>query len=821
MKKYTKCLFIMFGIILGIIFNPSVVQAETLDMNYSGYWYERSYTDGTPNRSWHWNVYEFNGEVAYCIEQNILEGEVYTQGSWEQTGLSNSIKERLLLIGYYGYTYPGHQTIAYRAATQGLIWDTIIGKGSNTTFWTERYGRGNQINIAEEKAEIERLVLHHYDKPSFADNTYNLQVGEELILTDTNNVLENYDVSVNGAECNLNGNKLTIKPTSEGNIDIILSKKMQYNSQYKIFIGDGTQNMYVPGNINSVTSKLKINSYFGEVEITKKDKETNKNIPQGQALLKSAEYGVYEQATGKLVTTITTDENGYGKSPKILPYNSYYIQEINPSQGYLLDNTKYNFDLKGKESIKVDVFETIIKNYISILKQYDFVDGNTTFLNAEKDIKFEIYYSNGDKFGEIITDKNGYASVNLPYGTWKFHQVNSDEGYEKIYDFFVTVDYNSENEQYYNILNNSLSAYLQVYKIDSKTGKVIALSNTTFKIYNKDTKQYISQYVGGKVYDEFKTDENGRCVTYLKLPAGNYKLIETISPKGYVLDENGIDFTIGENTHYTYTNYGAFISIYYENTPIEGQIEIYKNGEVCEIKNDALNYTSRKPLEGIVYNIYADEDLKSSDGNFVYYNKGDLVETLETNKEGFGISKKIPLGKYRVKEIKTSSEYLLDETEHYIELAQNDNLSPIVYSSLKMTNILKKGKLEFTKTDFVTERPIPNTVIEIYTQNDELIFSGITDNQGKIVLDELVVGKYYILERKPADGYLLTDEKAYFEIKENGEIVKVEMKNKPIENNIIEVPDTLANDKNIIGILGLILIIFGIGVILYAKNKRK
>ena len=141
MKKYTKCLFIMFGIILGFVFYPSVVQAETLDMNYSGYWYERTYTDGTPNRSFKWNIYEFNGEVAYCIEQNILEGENYTQGSWEQTGLPNTIKERLLLIGYYGYTYPGHQTMAYRAATQGLIWDTIIGKGSNTTFWTERYGK--------------------------------------------------------------------------------------------------------------------------------------------------------------------------------------------------------------------------------------------------------------------------------------------------------------------------------------------------------------------------------------------------------------------------------------------------------------------------------------------------------------------------------------------------------------------------------------------------------------------------------------------------------------------------------------------------------
>ena len=80
---------------------------------------------------------------------------------------------------------------------------------------------------------------------------------------------------------------------------------------------------------------------------------------------------------------------------------------------------------------------------------------------------------------------------------------------------------------------------------------------------NKDTKQYVSQYVGGKVYSEFKTDENGVFITYLKLVAGNYKLIEVTSPKGYVLDTNGLDFTIGEDTHYAYTTYGPFITVYY------------------------------------------------------------------------------------------------------------------------------------------------------------------------------------------------------------------------------------------------------------------
>ena len=121
----------------------------------------------------------------------------------------------------------------------------------------------------------------------------------------------------------------------------------------------------------------------------------------------------FETSTGRLVTTVVTDENGYFKSNAVLSWNDYYLQEIKPSEGYELDTTRYNVDIKGKESASVDVVEKVIKNYVSILKQYEQVDGNTTFLNAEKGITFEIYYPNGNKYGEITTDKNGYASLNF------------------------------------------------------------------------------------------------------------------------------------------------------------------------------------------------------------------------------------------------------------------------------------------------------------------------------------------------------------------------------------------------------------------------
>ena len=134
-------------------------------------------------------------------------------------------------------------------------------------------------------------------------------------------------------------------------------------------------------------------------------------------------------------------------------------------------------------------------------------------------------------------------------------------------------------------------------------------------------------------------------------------------------------------------------------------------------------------------------------------------------------------------------------------------------------NRYKKGELEFTKTDLVSGEAIPNTKIEIYTDSDELIFSGVTDSDGKIIIKDLPVNqKFYILEIEPATGYIKTNEKMYFEIKENGEIVKCTMTNEKI---VVEVPNTEENDSFLIEIISGIICVSGIGIIIYARKKSE
>ena len=139
----------------------------------------------------------------------------------------------------------------------------------------------------------------------------------------------------------------------------------------------------------------------------------------------------------------------------------------------------------------------------------------------------------------------------------------------------------------------------------------------------------------------------------------------------------------------------------------------------------------------------------------------------------------------------------------------------IVKSTIKDKKIT--GTLEFTKTDFSESVTLPNTTIEIYNDKDELIFTGKTDENGMIVIEELEYGKYYILEKEAPKGYTLNTEKMYFEIKENGEVVKCNMK----DEEIIEVPNTEADEFPFFELGSLVLCIAGFGVLIYANKKKK
>ena len=118
------------------------------------------------------------------------------------------------------------------------------------------------------------------------------------------------------------------------------------------------------------------------------------------------------------------------------------------------------------------------------------------------------------------------------------------------------------------------------------------------------------------------------------------------------------------------------------------------------------------------------------------------------------------------------------------ELKQENQYQEIINISLVIKNILKKGKLDFTKLDKDTNLGISNTIIEIYNEFDVLLFTKETDEFGKITIDNLPYGKYYIKEKQSNYLYQKTDEIIYFEIKEDGEVIKKTLTNKKIVGDL-------------------------------------
>ena len=197
----------------------------------------------------------------------------------------------------------------------------------------------------------------------------------------------------------------------------------------------------------------------------------------------------------------------------------------------------------------------------------------------------------------------------------------------------------------------------------------------------------------------------------------------------------------------------------------------------------------------------------------IYTENDELVFSGRTDSEGKITIDRLPKGKYYILEKEAPEGYKLNEEKMPFEIKENGE---VIKSTMKDEDIT--GTLEFTKLDFSNDNPLPNTLIEIYNaETDELVFSGRTNEEGIITIEKIKYGKYYILEKEAPEGYELNPDRMYFEIKEDGEIVKSVMK----DHQIVRVPNTEATDYKDLLISGISLMIIGTGVIIYGKKKKK
>ena len=580
------------------------------------------------------------------------------------------------------------------------------------------------------------------------------------------------------------------------------------------------------------------------IDLVKEDSETG-NSAQGDAVFEGAIYGLYAREdinhpdgrSGVLykkdeqVATLTTDKEGKA-SVSNLYLGKYYLKEITPPVGYLLDEEEHdvNCDYEGDqvETVKRNTVskEDVIKQPFQLIKAADNDktdadllkgagfsaylissltvkdDGSYDFTNATPIVLTE------DGKTEMFTDERGYAcSIPIPYGRYIVRETTTPHNFMPVDDFIVTVTENSTTPQVWRVLlDDEFKAKLKIVKQDDETKQPVLLANTEFKVYDLDAKKYVEQvttYPNTVVHKSYFTDENGYLILPESLKCGNYRIEEVSAPDGYTQNTQYVEIKVDKNTAYQMDSVSgdAIITVTYENHPVKGKLVIHKSGETLKSFKKDFVYEETS-LEGAEFEIYAAEDIFTPDhqvdeqGNrHVIYAKDTLVKTVTTNKNGEAVIKDLPLGKYRVKETKAPAGFVLNPDSQEVSFIYKDQNTPEIEEKLEFSNERQKVELSVEKQDAETGKALKGATFGLY--NKEAISSGdkvivkadtllqeITSNEkGKAAFTlDLPLDRYYVKELQAPAGYVSSDEILEFDATYQGQDVKT-IKLKSVKKN--------------------------------------
>ena len=508
---------------------------------------------------------------------------------------------------------------------------TLTAKGTPNASGVVRFG----YNI--DRAYDDQGPGYYYQHPVSQDvTTCGFNGGDPAIMTlnvkveldgSMKIVKTSEDGKVSGVRFRVTGNGVdtTVQTGTDGTIIVPNLKAGSYTvTELDVpdqYVQPKSQTVTVKANETATVSFTNVLKKW-KATITKVDAETG--AAQGDASIAGAVYGVYHGSD--LIDQYTTNASGQFTTKEYVCGDNWYIQEISPSSGYLLDTTKYpvgaepdKYTLEHNQ-IPIGVKEQVIKGKIQIHKQYETLEGTP---KDEAAAEFQVYLKSAGSYDKakaserdtIITSASGYAvTKNMPYGTYIVHQTKGGAGREFVDDFEVMISANSQTYSY-ELLNELKNGQLKIIKT-SDDGKVEGIQFRVTRLADHYSKVYTTDASGLILTETLPIFEDNEGKTKYQYRVEELDTKETF---GYALPDPQI-VTLEE---------GDIAEVNFHNVPLEiGTMAKFEDGTkdtqsaqdivlVDTVRYTGLQVGKEYKLSGVLMNKATAKPFLDFDGNEV------------------------------------------------------------------------------------------------------------------------------------------------------------------------------------------------------------
>lgn len=491
------------------------------------------------------------------------------------------------------------------------------------------------------------------------------------------------------------------------------------------------------------------------MKIVKKDAQTGNTVLKAGTAYKiydckekSYVEQVIQYPKKEKISVFTTNEDGYLVTPEELKSSTYRIEEVAAPDGFVKQGCEMSLNVDGEMSSVKGITEIgeYEKNPTKMIEAV--ITSNTAHqIDADTGAAIvEVDQSNDEQVGSLTLTKTGEQLV----------KISGESILDQVKSVFTDIKDAITGTETTGILHEF------VYEESGVEGAEFALYAKD-TIYSpdgvKDEKgNRIIRYEKDDLVAELRTDKDGKAVVN-NLPLGSYYLKETKAGEHFVLNTEMKEFTLTAEDDMQAVVYegGSYKN---ERQKIEATVE----------KKDAV---SGEALEGVVFGLYAGEDIVSNQGRLLV-EKDTLLETKATDENGFvKFDSDLYHGTYYVKEEQRLPGYLPNEEIWEFEAGYSDQNEKLLTFEHVVEN--QPTETHFTKRDATTGEELPGASLQIIDQDGNVVEEWISTKEPHVVYG-LPEGTYLLHEELAPyeDGYVSASD-VTFEVSEDGSIAEVEM----------------------------------------------